>query len=188
MYCLNKETYLTHQTIQYNMHILRIYSWYIYTTYTVCICSYNGNHVMIFKAAAWSKFIHQASHDNRLSMFCYLLSMYSEARLGVMKSLGVMVVVLLLSSFSLLVATTASVQYTEEWLAWKKQYGKEYDSHSEEQNQQMIFETNLRRIEEHNSKPGQQWFTMAMNKFGDLVSKGMVHQAKQNHGYSRWQL
>ena len=69
-----------------------------------------------------------------------------------------------------LTSATTSFQFPEEWLSWKKEYGKEYGSPAEELNRQRIFESNVRRIEEHNSGSGGKWFTMGMNEFGDLVS------------------
>ena len=75
-----------------------------------------------------------------------------------------------LSLLSLLTATVNSFQYTEEWVSWKREYGKEYGSPDEELNRQRIFESNMKKIVEHNSGSGGEWFTMGMNKFGDLVS------------------
>ena len=75
-----------------------------------------------------------------------------------------------LSLLSLLTATVNSFQYTEEWISWRREYGKEYSSLEEELNRQRIFESNMKRIVEHNSGRGGEWFSMGMNKFGDLVS------------------
>ena len=75
-----------------------------------------------------------------------------------------------LSILSFLTTSISSFQYTEEWLSWKEEYGKEYSSPAEELNRQSIFESNMRRIEKHNSGKDGKWYTMGMNEFGDLVS------------------
>lgn len=79
---------------------------------------------------------------------------------------------------SLLLAATAAFQYADEWNQWKAKYGKAYHDKRVEHRRQMIFESNMDFIEQHNARADQHGFKLAMNEFGDLVS--YIH----NHLYT----
>ena len=57
----------------------------------------------------------------------------------------------------------------EEWQLWKSQHGKSYAHRAEELERHLIWASNRKYIEEHNTNAifG---YTLAMNHFGDLVS------------------
>ena len=79
----------------------------------------------------------------------------------------VIVLLLLLS----LGAVVSAFQYTEEWEAWKKEYGRSYESADIELRRQIIWESNMIFVNEHNTHADEFGFTVEMNEFADLVSK-----------------
>ena len=79
------------------------------------------------------------------------------------------VVVLLMSLAA--VHVVSAFQYTEEWEAWKKEYGRSYESADIELRRQIIWESNMMFVNEHNAHADEFGFTVEMNEFADLVSK-----------------
>ena len=59
----------------------------------------------------------------------------------------------------------------EHWEMWKSFYGKEYEINQLEERRRAIWEDNLNMINRHNLEysMGMHTYTMAMNRFGDLV-------------------
>ena len=80
------------------------------------------------------------------------------------------VVVLLIS----LAAVVSAFQYTEEWEAWKKEYGRSYESADIELRRQIIWESNMIFVNEHNTHADEFGFTVEMNEFADLVSSMII--------------
>ncbi|XP_038633411.1 procathepsin L-like isoform X2 [Scyliorhinus canicula] len=60
----------------------------------------------------------------------------------------------------------------EDWKSWKSQYEKQY-TEEEETYRRMIWEDNVKYIEQHNLEysMGKHTFTVGMNQFGDLTTK-----------------
>ena len=79
------------------------------------------------------------------------------------------VVVLLISLAA--VHVVSAFQYTEEWEAWKKEYGRSYESADIELRRQIIWESNMMFVNDHNAHADEFGFTVEMNEFADLVSK-----------------
>ena len=79
------------------------------------------------------------------------------------------VVVLLISLAA--VHVVSAFQYTEEWEAWKKEYGRSYESADIELRRQIIWESNMMFVNEHSAHADEFGFTVEMNDFADLVSK-----------------
>eukprot|EP00058_Branchiostoma_floridae_P026267 XP_002611757.1 hypothetical protein BRAFLDRAFT_99091 [Branchiostoma floridae] len=75
-----------------------------------------------------------------------------------------------------------------EWEAFKRHYGKRYESLSEENVRHSIFEENNRMVQRHNEEAaaGKQTFFMRINKFSDLTNEevqlligpGLLHLKK----------
>lgn len=61
-------------------------------------------------------------------------------------------------------------QYTEEWKAWKKEYGRTYRSDEVELHRHIIWENNMHFVKEHNAHVDELGFTVEMNEFADMVS------------------
>ena len=57
----------------------------------------------------------------------------------------------------------------EEWELWKNQHGKSYRHRMEELERHIIWASNRKYIEEHNANADIFGYTVAMNRFGDLV-------------------
>ena len=77
------------------------------------------------------------------------------------------IVVLLLA---LLLGTAIAFQYVEEWELWKKKHNKSYKDDSEELYRRTIWARNKAYVEEHNAHADKFGFTVAMNKFADMVN------------------
>ncbi|XP_072449888.1 procathepsin L-like [Chiloscyllium punctatum] len=60
----------------------------------------------------------------------------------------------------------------EDWKNWKSQHGKQYTK-DEENYRRMIWEDNMRFIEQHNLEysMGKRTFTVGMNQFGDMTNE-----------------
>ncbi|XP_043576829.1 procathepsin L-like [Chiloscyllium plagiosum] len=60
----------------------------------------------------------------------------------------------------------------EDWKNWKSKHGKQY-TEDEENSRRMIWEDNMRFIEQHNLEysMGKHTFTVGMNQFGDMTNK-----------------
>merc|ERR1711959_242939 len=64
----------------------------------------------------------------------------------------------------------AGVDVSAAFKSFQSTYGKTYASEEEALQRRQIFESNLRKIEEHNSNP--RWtYTLAVNQFADLTEK-----------------
>ncbi|XP_078526057.1 cathepsin K [Lissotriton helveticus] len=80
--------------------------------------------------------------------------------------------------FILLLPTVISSLYPEEsldsqWNLWKKTYRKEYNSQMDELLRRLIWERNLKYINNHNLEfaMGMHTYTVGMNQFGDMTSE-----------------
>ena len=62
-----------------------------------------------------------------------------------------------------------SLQHPEEWLQWKSQHGKSYDSQRHELERHLVWLSNREYINAHNKNADIFGFTLAMNHFGDMV-------------------
>ena len=68
------------------------------------------------------------------------------------------------------IGTCAHVaDYKEEWELWKKEHSKVYSSEREEATREAIWTSNRVYVETHNANAHIHGFTLAMNKFADLV-------------------
>ena len=85
------------------------------------------------------------------------------------------VLLFLLVPHCLLISFGASTGFKsellEEWEKWKNQYGKSYGHSVEELERHLIWASNKKYIEEHNTNADVFGYTLAMNHFGDLVSR-----------------
>merc|ERR1739838_371849 len=81
------------------------------------------------------------------------------------------VCVLAAASALCFVEAVPSAYVSDEWMLWKKTHGQSYAAH-EENNRQLIWETNRRFVIKHNYEYdlGKHTFTTGMNKFADLTS------------------
>lgn len=70
-----------------------------------------------------------------------------------------------------LVALASAFEYTQEFKDWKVKYSKTYQTDKEELERQIIWESNMKFVENHNANADKLGFTVAMNEFADLVSK-----------------
>lgn len=62
-------------------------------------------------------------------------------------------------------------EYVEEWSLWKGQHQKSYASELEELDRHLVWLSNKKFIELHNANSHIFGYNLAMNHFGDLVSK-----------------
>ena len=70
-----------------------------------------------------------------------------------------------------LAACTAKYEFLEEWNLWKDEHGKSYGSELEEVERHIVWLSNKKYIEQHNANADIFGFTLAMNHFGDMVTK-----------------
>lgn len=56
-----------------------------------------------------------------------------------------------------------------EWESWKNTHGKTYTHEREESERVMIWTNNKKLIDTHNEMAEENGYTLAMNKFGDMV-------------------
>ena len=61
-------------------------------------------------------------------------------------------------------------QLSSDWHLWKSTHGKDYSSFREELYRHVIWQSNKRFIEAHNTFNYTFGYTLAMNQMGDLVS------------------
>ncbi|KAG5876327.1 hypothetical protein JTB14_004154 [Gonioctena quinquepunctata] len=83
----------------------------------------------------------------------------------------------LLAIFSAVLLTVANASTDrEQWVAFKQTHGKTYKSLAEERTRYGIFEGNLRKIEEHNSRydNGEVSWYMGVNQFTDMTHEEFV--------------
>ena len=85
----------------------------------------------------------------------------------------------LLFFFSTLTLSVAAAkfEFREEWNLWKAQHGKSYNEGREELERHILWLSNRKFIEHHNINADIFGFTLAMNKFGDMVG----HQLSYKH-------
>ena len=95
-------------------------------------------------------------------------------RLGLL--LGLLVYAVLLvescqawSAGDILFKYQARFKYHEEWKWWKKIHGKSYTTHQEELERHLVWLSNRKYIEQHNTNSHIFGFTLAMNYWGDMV-------------------
>ena len=62
-----------------------------------------------------------------------------------------------------------SYQFPEQWEAWKTQHGKNYSSQLEDLDRHLVWLSNKKFIESHNSFSHVFGYTLALNKFADMV-------------------
>nr|AAI08032.1 Cathepsin L, 1 b [Danio rerio] len=69
-------------------------------------------------------------------------------------------------------APSIDIQLDDHWNSWKSQHGKSYHE-DVEVGRRMIWEENLRKIEQHNFEYsyGNHTFKMGMNQFGDMTNE-----------------
>lgn len=72
--------------------------------------------------------------------------------------------------FLSLLALVQGISQEDQWHSWKTVHQKFYADHSEETLRRQIWEDNLAKIEDHNSRVGAANFSLAINQFADLVS------------------
>ena len=65
----------------------------------------------------------------------------------------------------------------DEWARWKAQYDKSYDDEALESVRRLVWEDNLRFVQQHNSEGHS--FEVEMNEFADLVSDAHSHQQSE---------
>ena len=70
----------------------------------------------------------------------------------------------------------------ESWMEFQNVYEKVYSTPEESTQRRLIWEANLKYINQHNLEQslGQHTFTVAMNKYGDMTNEEFV---KQMNGY-----
>jgi len=83
--------------------------------------------------------------------------------------------VILALAVSLSGAMSVDQALHQEWELFKTTHGKSY-SESENEFRMKVFLENREKVAEHNARfaKGEETFTLAMNKFGDLVSQLLV--------------
>jgi len=77
---------------------------------------------------------------------------------------------LLLSLSLALASLTSGSEVSEQFQRFKVEHGKSYTSTEEEAHRFQVFQSNLRQISEHNSRPGETW-RMAVTEFADLTAE-----------------
>ncbi|KAG5876324.1 hypothetical protein JTB14_004151 [Gonioctena quinquepunctata] len=83
----------------------------------------------------------------------------------------------LLAIFSAVLLTVANASTDrEQWVAFKQTHGKTYKSLAEERTRYGIFGSNLRKIEEHNTRydNGEESWYMGVNQFTDMTHEEFV--------------
>ena len=74
---------------------------------------------------------------------------------------------------ALVALAAAKFEYAQEFQEWKVKYNKVYETKDLELKRQIIWESNKKFVENHNANADKFGFTVAMNKFADLVSYKM---------------
>merc|ERR1712055_338925 len=69
-----------------------------------------------------------------------------------------------------LVSISLALAEQNDFVRFKSEYGKKYSSLEEELHRMKIFQSNLKKIADHNATPGVTW-TMAVNQFADLTEE-----------------
>lgn len=69
-----------------------------------------------------------------------------------------------------LASNVPQYQFVEEWKLWKSQHGREYESTLEDLDRHIVWLSNKKYIELHNSNSHIFGYTLSLNHFGDMVS------------------
>lgn len=77
---------------------------------------------------------------------------------------------------ALVALATARFQYTQEFQEWKTKYNKKYETREMQLHRQIIWEANMKFVENHNANSDKIGFTVAMNEYADLVSGNSFNQ------------
>lgn len=77
-------------------------------------------------------------------------------------------------------------KHHEEWIWWKKVHSKSYKSYQEELERHLIWLSNRKFIEQHNANAHIFGYTLEMNYWGDMVSKGALAIIVQLDIYHSW--
>ena len=64
----------------------------------------------------------------------------------------------------------AALQYGLDWALWRRGHSKVYSSPEEELEKYVVWRSNTAYIEYHNNYADKFGFSLAMNKYGDMVS------------------
>ena len=78
-------------------------------------------------------------------------------------------VIAVLSLVAVSSAVEPKYEFVEEWQVWKSRHEKIYDTHLVELEKHLTWLSNKKYIEQHNANSHIFGFTLAMNKFGDMV-------------------
>ncbi|KAJ8943320.1 hypothetical protein NQ318_004761 [Aromia moschata] len=75
--------------------------------------------------------------------------------------------------FATVVLAINAASISDQWLEFKKTYGREYKSLKEEELRFAIFQDNVKKIEEHNEKyaKGESTYYMGINQFADITTE-----------------
>ena len=74
----------------------------------------------------------------------------------------------LLLLFAVLIGASLSTNLDDEWGKWKSLYSKVYDDEAAESVRRIVWESNWRFVQQHNSEGHS--YEVEMNEFADLVS------------------
>ena len=82
--------------------------------------------------------------------------------------------VLILVALVAVAISQPNYQVKEKWMQWKVQHGKSYSSEMEELERHFIWISNLEYVQRHNEYVDVFGFTLAMNRYGDMVSTHII--------------
>ena len=74
----------------------------------------------------------------------------------------------LLLLFAALIGASLATNLDDEWRKWKSLYSKVYDDEAAESVRRIVWESNWRFVQQHNSEGRS--YEVEMNEFADLVS------------------
>ncbi len=75
--------------------------------------------------------------------------------------------------FCTAVSVEAELETDSEWLVWKKGHNREYESDIHELERYVTWKSNKAYIDAHNELVDEFGYNLALNQFGDLVSKSL---------------
>ena len=76
----------------------------------------------------------------------------------------------LLLCYSSVSSLYVTYQFPEEWKSWKTVHGKNYSSELDDLDRHLVWLSNKKYIESHNSFSHVFGYTLALNQFADMVS------------------
>ena len=88
-----------------------------------------------------------------------------------MGAYSLFILVSILVCYSSVSSLYISYQFPEQWKAWKTEHGKNYSSELEDLDRHLVWLSNKKFIESHNSFSHVFGYTLALNKFADMVRK-----------------